>query len=104
MEITRPFPWKGRVFSVGQSFDFPEASCERMERANPPFGRRIDQILGGEPDNGQFALHMFTIAALKSLKEYDLTFDEYEGDASGSGGRVTKSDVASWLKTENQED
>ena len=103
MEITRPYPFKGRVFSVGQVFEFEEPTCQRMESANPPFGKRLETVEEVEQTNGQLALHMFTDAALRLLDEYKLTFEDYDGEGSGSGGKVTKTDVASWL-TETEED
>jgi hypothetical protein len=41
MKITRNFPYLGVTYPVGASADFPEATCQRMESARPPYGLRI---------------------------------------------------------------
>jgi pyruvate/2-oxoglutarate dehydrogenase complex dihydrolipoamide acyltransferase (E2) component len=99
MRITRPWPFHGRVFQLGQVHDFPEETCERMRSANPPYGEDVEPE-ASEPEkmsDGAYSLHLFTHAALKLLKEYKLDFDEYEGGDTGAGGKVTKSDVEAWL-------
>jgi hypothetical protein len=41
MKIMRSFPYLGFTHHVGASADFPEATCQRMESAHPPYGVRV---------------------------------------------------------------
>ena len=98
----RAYPYRGITYSPGRVIHVSAATADRMEGANPPYGRRVEK--GAIDERGQVdPWEQFTETARQKLEDSGLSALAYTGPRQNDG-RVHASDVSGWLADNDAED